>query len=160
MPDRALSGVEKENNKRVPANQPERLIKPRESLTFLVARDNLAKRFGFVEIELELGETVRDAIRRQFPWSDVGLKRPWKQIGQFSHREWDVSVGFVEVTQDQRFANLAEQLPDLPYSLEWQKPDWLFRQRASAFLNEITTSALKQDFVQEFFQASQHRKAA
>lgn len=158
--DAPLCRVHQAWNKGIPDDQPERKIRPTESMDFLIAREKDNKRLGFIQIDVFPNETVPAALRRHLPWSTTALKRGWEQIDAFRHRDWDVEIGWVEVHRDQREADLSEQSDELPYNVEWQTPHWFYRQMGEGYLNEISERALKQEAVQRFLAQSQHRKAA
>jgi hypothetical protein len=157
--DAPLSRVHRAWNRDVPPEAPER-IKMSTSMDFLVAREKQNKRLGFIQIDLDPNESVPHALRRHLPFYDTAVKRGFERIDSFRHRGWDVDIGWVEVREDQRAADLSEQSDDLPYTVEWQTPHWFYRQLGEGYLNEISEHALKREAVRAFLSASQRRKAA
>lgn len=164
-PDRKLSRVERGwNDHALKAGKEEPQIRSSTSMDFLIAREKSNKRPGFVEVELQSGESPMEALRRLNPLSVSAVTRPWQRIDSFPYQEhnnlWGVQVGLILVHSDQRTADLYEQSDELPYLLEWQTPGWLFRQQQEGILNLLTSTALTRPLVREFLLATQRRQAS
>lgn len=164
-PDRKLSRVERGWNNHALKNGEEDIkIRSSTSMDFLIARDKSNKRPGFIEVEMQPGESPMDALRRLNPLSASAVTRPWQKVDSFPYKEhdnlWGVQVGLVLVHADQRAVDLYEQSDELPYLLEWQTPGWLFRQQQEDIFNLLTSTALTRPLVREFLIATQRAYAS
>lgn len=124
---------------------------------FLIGRDRRNKRPGFLEIPLQINESVASAFRRFNRWSDQAVKEPWQELITFLYEETEIVVGHLGVGRAQREADLFDQSGEQSRSLPilgWETSGWLLLQAEEGLLNKLSGIALAKMPVQEFVRHS------